>query len=130
MSLFADVVLIVHFAFVLFIIGGLLAIWVGALASWDWTRNFWFRALHLAAICFVTAEAVLGLACPLTIWENALRGVGNERSFVGRWVHRLLFYDLPESVFTTAYVIFAFAVILTYWRLPPLSRHEMHERRS
>ena len=114
----ADLILIVHFAFVLFVVGGLVMIWIGAAARWRWVRNPWFRGLHLAAILFVTAEALLGVMCPLTVWEDALRGAHAETSFMARWVHRVLFYDFPEWVFTTAYVVFAFAVAATLWLVP------------
>jgi hypothetical protein len=122
MQWLADLILIVHFAFVLFVLGGLIMIWIGAAAGWRWVRNAWFRGLHLAAICFVTLEALLGIMCPLTIWEDALRDTQSEKSFVARWVHRVLFYDFPEWVFTTAYVLFALAVAATFWLVPVRER--------
>ena len=115
----ADVVLLVHFAFVLFVTGGLVVIWIGAALGWPWVRNFTFRALHLAAICFVAAEAVAGIVCPLTLWEDALRGRDSEVGFIARWVSRVLFYDLPEWIFTLAYVTFAAVVLATFWFVPP-----------
>jgi hypothetical protein len=119
MSWLADLVLIVHFAFVLFVVGGLALTWIGAAAGWHWVRNFRFRAAHLAAIAFVAGESLLGIWCPLTVWEARLRGVGAEKSFIAEWVHRLLYYDLPEWMFTVMYVLFGLAVLLTWWRLPP-----------
>ena len=74
------------------------------------------------AICFVAAEAILGVACPLTLWEDALRGRNSDLGFVARWVRRMLFFDLPEWVFTTAYVAFATVVALTLWLIPPQRR--------
>jgi hypothetical protein len=118
MDWLADLILIVHFAFVLFVVGGLLLIWTGAAAGWQWVRDPWFRGLHLAAICFVTLEALFGIMCPLTVWEDALRGGQSETSFMARWVHRVLFYDFPEWAFTTAYVLFALAVAMTFWLVP------------
>jgi hypothetical protein len=115
-SLLADIVLIVHFLFVAFVVGGLVLIWTGAAAGWLWVRNFWFRTAHLAAIVFVAGEALVGIWCPLTVWEDALRGVHGEKSFVARWIHRLLFYDFPGWMFTAAYVLFALVVAAT-WRL-------------
>src|SRR5687768_1390366 len=82
MSWLADLILAVHFAFVLFVVGGLALIWIGAGARWRWVRNPWFRGCHFAAICIVTAEAVLGIMCPLTVWEDALRGARSETSFM------------------------------------------------
>lgn len=119
MTLLADLILVVHFAFVLFVVGSLPLIWLGAGASWSWVRNFRFRIMHLAAILFVSAEAVAGVWCPLTLWEDALRGVDSEKSFIARWIHAVLFYDLPPAAFTAAYVAFAVLVALTWWRVPP-----------
>jgi hypothetical protein len=119
MHLLADLILIVHFAFVLFITGGLALIWIGAAAGWRWVRNFGFRLAHLAAICVVAGEALIGMACPLTTWEDALRGRSTDMSFVAHWLHRLLFYSFPEWVFTAAYVLFALLVAATWWRVRP-----------
>jgi hypothetical protein len=118
-SLLADLVLALHFAFVLFVVGGLGLTWIGAAAGWAWVRNFWFRAAHLAAIAFVAGESLLGIWCPLTVWEDALRGMRDEKSFVARWIHRLMFYDLPEWVFTAAYVVFALVVLATWFLVRP-----------
>lgn len=118
-AVLADLVLIVHFAFVLFVVGGLPAIWIGAVAGWGWVRNFWFRALHLAAIVYVAGQALAGVWCPLTVWEDALRGTRSDLSFIARWIRRLIFYDFPEWVFTTAYVAFALLVAATWWRVRP-----------
>ncbi len=67
--------------------------------------NPWFRYLHLGAIAFVAAEALLGIACPLTVWEDLLRGGVRPESFVARWVQYFLYYRAPEWVFTSAYVL-------------------------
>lgn len=118
-KLLADAILLLHFAIVLYITLGLPAIWLGAACGWQWVRRFWFRLTHLAAIVFVALEALYGVWCPLTVWEDALRGSTNELSFVARWVHRLMFYQLPEWVFTLAYVSFAAVVGLTWVLVPP-----------
>lgn len=118
-ELAADAILVVHFAFVLFVVGGLAGIWIGAAAGWRWVRKFSFRIAHLVAICFVAAEALVGVMCPLTVWEDALRGRDSEAGFIARWVHSVMFYELPPWVFTTAYVLFAAIVALTFWCVPP-----------
>jgi len=121
-STLADLVLVIHFAFVLFVVGGLALIWIGAAAGWEWVRNFWFRIAHLGAIAFVAGEALLGIWCPLTVWEAQLRGADAGKSFVAQWVHRVMFYDFPEQVFTVAYVLFALVVAATLWLVPPRPR--------
>ena len=115
----ADLILIVHFGFVLFVVCGLALIWVGAAAGWRWVRNFWFRITHLGAIALVAGEALVGVWCPLTVWEDALRGVHEEKSFVARWIHRVMFYDFPGWMFTFAYVLFALVVVASWWFVRP-----------
>jgi hypothetical protein len=76
--------------------------------------------LHLCAIAFVALEALIGMACPLTLLEDWLRiDVASESGFVQRWLQRLLYWDLPAWVFTVAYVCFAGVVMLTFVLLPP-----------
>jgi len=119
-NVLADLVLVVHFAFVLFIIGGFALILAGAIRRWRWIRNPVFRYAHLAAIVFVAMEALVGVACPLTVWEDALRNAAPETSsFIARWVSRVLYYNLPGWVFTVIYVLFAAAVGVTLWLIPP-----------
>jgi len=124
--LIADALLVVHFLVAGFIVAGLAAVWIGAGLGWGWIRNPWFRYLHLGAIAFVAVEAVLGVACPLTVWEDLLRGGhrmnGGPESFVGRWVHWLLYYRAPEWVFTSIYVAWAAATLLTLRLVPPRRR--------
>src|SRR5712691_3284884 len=118
----ADAVLVAHVLFVLFVVGGFALILAGA-GRWNWIRNRTFRVLHVAAIVFVAAEALLGIACPLTRWEDMLRATGREeRSFIGRWLALLLYYDLPEWVFATAYCAFALAVVWAWRAIPPRAR--------
>jgi len=116
----ADLVLLAHAAFVAFVVGGLVATWVGEALGRAWARHAVFRGLHLAAITFVVAESLLGIACPLTVWEDALRcRDGVPESFVARTVRAALYWDLPESAFTALYVAFALAVAWTWRRWPP-----------
>ena len=117
-ALLADLVLVAHFAIVGFIAGGLVLVWVGALRGWRWVRNPLFRYLHLAAIAFVAFEALLGYVCPLTLWEDLLRGGVRADSFVGRWVRRALYYDAPAWVFTAAYAAWALATAVTLYLVP------------
>jgi len=117
--LLADLLLVFHFFIAGFIVLGLILVWAGALAGWRWIRNPWFRYLHLAAIAFVAAEALLGAACPLTVWEDLLRGGARPETFVGRWVARLLYYNAPEWVFTAAYCAWAAASLATLSLVPP-----------
>ena len=115
----ADIVLLIHFLCVLFVVGSLPLIWLGAWLKRGFVRNPWFRYLHLAAILFVVAESLMGVVCPLTVWENALRQTAAESSFIQHWLHRMLFYDVPESVLTVVYGLFAGLVAMTFKWIPP-----------
>lgn len=118
----ADLVLVLHFLFVLFIVGGLAVVLAGA-RRWPWVRNRTFRIAHLAAIGFVVAESLFGIACPLTILEDALRGSSTPaRGCVGRWVAWLLYYDVPEWVLTAIYCAFALAVVWAWRAVPPRTK--------
>jgi hypothetical protein len=118
----ADAILVVHAAFVLFVVGGLAATWIGVALGWRFARDPWFRGLHLAAIAFVVAEALLGIMCPLTVWEHAVRGTAPGEGFIQRFVHAWLYWHWPAWIFTAIYVAFGALVALTWWRWPPIRR--------
>ena len=124
--LLADAVLAVHFLFILFVLGGELCIVIGGLRGWAWVRNLRFRAAHLAAIAFVIAESWIGMVCPLTAWEDALRRSAGEspygESFVGYWLGRLVYYDAPGWVFAAAYTAFGLAVAASWFFVRPGER--------
>lgn len=121
--LLADAVLVLHVAIVLFVVGGLVLIVGGNLAGWRWVNHWWLRLAHLAAIGTVVAEAWMGITCPLTTWEIALRRAAGQDGYAGgflqHWLHRLLYWDAPAWVFTLAYTLFGLAVAWAWWRWPP-----------
>lgn len=119
----ADTILVVHVLFVLFVTCGFAMILAGAALGWGWIRQRAFRSVHLGAILFVAAESLAGIACPLTVWEDALRRTGpGAPGFIGRWLARLLYYDFPEWMFAAAYCAFALAVLLAWRFVPPHPR--------
>ena len=72
----------------------------------------------------VAAESLLGFVCPLTKWEDRLRLLaGDERHYVGsfvqHWLHRLMFLDVEERVFTIAYGLFFLLVAVSLWVVRP-----------
>ncbi len=122
-SVAADIVVFLHAAYVTFVVLGLVASLIGACLRWQWIRNFWFRVIHLSMIGIVVFEALMGITCPLTTLEHQLRVAAgqeaNSGSFVGRWVHELLFFDAPPWVFTTVYCVFGAIVLATFILAPP-----------
>ena len=123
----ADAVLLIHFAIVVFVVGGLGIIVIGNLIGrWPWVNARWFRLLHLAAIGIVVFQSWLGQVCPLTTLESWLRvksgASGYGKSFIEYWVQRILFYEAPAWVFVLAYTVFALLVLATWRRFPPRAR--------
>ena len=119
----ADVVLVLHAAVVLFVVGGLALVLLGNARGWQWVNSPWFRVAHLMAITVVALQAWAGVVCPLTTLESWLRvqggSPGYSASFIEHWVQRILFYEAPAWVFTLLYSSFAAAVAATWWRYPP-----------
>ena len=116
----ADAIVVVHFGIVLFVVAGVPLVYLGAAMRWAWVKRWWWRALHLGAMLIIAAQSLLGIACPLTVWEDALRGQHLQAGFVERWIDRLLFYHAPTWVFTAVYVAFAVIVVITWFAVPPL----------
>ena len=85
----ADAVVILHFAFVLFVVlGGLLAL--------RWPRAAWF---HLPAAVWGAGIEFLGGICPLTPLEIRLRRLGGEAGYTGGFVeHYILPVLYPEAL--------------------------------
>ena len=129
-ALLADLVLAVHVAVVLFVVGGLGAIALGGPLGWQWVRGFAWRAAHAAAIGFVALGAVVGWVCPLTVWEDALRRRAGEAAygtgFVQYWLERFLYHDWPGWVFTALYLA-VLALVLIGWRLVPPRRTRLRD---
>jgi len=119
----ADLVVALHAALVAFVIGGAVAIVLGNWYGMAWVNTRGFRLVHVSVIAVVAAQAWLGITCPLTTLEASLRNVANaggtDASFIGYWLHRLLFYSAAAWVFTLVYTLFALCVLGLWWRYPP-----------
>src|SRR4051794_14574603 len=123
----ADLVLIAHTAFIAFVVGGLFVTVAGWWRGWGWTRNGWFRAVHLGFIGYVIFESWMAIACPLTTWENSLRISGGQEPYgeagcIAHWLHRVIFFEARPWVFTVCYSLFGLLVVLTWVFVPPRFR--------
>ena len=115
----ADIVLVIHFAFVAFVVLGLLTIWLGYFLRWGFVRNFYFRAAHILSMAVVLLESVFGIVCPLTDWENQLRKLGGQvvyedKTFMQYWIHKIMFFQLQPATFTIIYSSFFTALVLSF----------------
>lgn len=122
----ADSLLVLHVLFVCFVVFGLLAIYLGFCLKWAWVRNRIFRIVHLLAIGFVVLQSWLGMMCPLTVWEMALRTEAGSMtysgSFIQHWLHKLLYYSAPDWVFITLYTVFGTLVLASWFVVRPNQR--------
>jgi hypothetical protein len=122
----ADAVLLLHVLFVVFVVAGLVLIFAGRLMSWAWVRNWWFRVIHLAAIGVVVLQSWLGVICPLTKLEMALRDKAGDTTYAGgfisHWLEAILYYRAPAWVFAVVYSAFGGLVLLSWFWVPPRRR--------
>lgn len=119
----ADLIVVFHAGYVGFVVLGQVAILLGLLLRQRWARNFAFRITHLVMIGIVVLESLIGLTCPLTTWEQALRHRAGASTytgdFLGHWAHRLIFFRAEPWVFTWAYILFGLLVAATFLLAPP-----------
>jgi len=125
-GLLADVILLLHIAYVATVVFGLFAIWIGWFRGWRWVRNPWLRGGHLAMIAVVVAESWLSLICPLTTWEAEWRTAAghppDDAGPLAAWLHPLLFFHAPWWLFTTCYTLFGGLVLLSFVVIRPTWR--------
>ena len=121
--LVADAILLLHVLFVAFVVIGLLLIFVGKARVWCWIRNPWFRLTHLVAISVVAIQSWLGVICPLTTIEMALRSRAGDTvysgTFISYWLGNLLYYQVPPWVFVVCYMTFGAVVVASWFWIRP-----------
>lgn len=78
---------------------------------------------HLAAIGLVAAQSWLGVDCPLTSLEMALRLKAQastyDGGFIEFWLQRLLYVDAPPWVFMLADSVFVLLVSASWLLFSP-----------
>lgn len=108
----ADAVVVVHFAFVLFVLlGGLLVL------RWRWV--IW---LHLPAATWGALIEFAGWTCPLTPLEKWLRREGSLGGYEGGFVeHYILPVLYPQTLTRNIQLVLGIIVVLlnlfVYWRV-------------
>jgi len=109
-GLLADIIVIVHAAFVLFVVAG-------GLLAFRWKRVAW---VHLPAAAWGALVECLGRVCPLTPLENWLRARGGELGYEGEFVGRYLLPVLYPAALTRELQVGLGALVvvvnaLVYW---------------
>ena len=98
----ADVVVLIHFAFILFVLlGGLLAL-----------RWHWMPWIHLPAVAWGAAVEKFGWLCPLTPIENLLRRTSGSSGYSDGFIEHYLIPIIYPAEITQEFQLFlAFALI-------------------
>ena len=130
----ADAILVLHFAFVAFVVLGLMITWIGYFFRLKFIRNAKFRVCHICAMGIVLVESLIGMICPLTEWENRLRIKGGEgriyeASFIKKWIHKIMFYEFSEQTFMVIYILFFALVFFTFWFIPPQRKSKTESKK-
>ena len=99
----ADLVLVIHLGFVVFVVlGGLLAL-----------RYRWLIFVHVPAAIWGAFVEISGRICPLTTWENQLRQGAGDSGYADSFVeHYLLPVIYPAALTRTIQVWIAGIVIV------------------
>lgn len=98
----ADLIVVIHLGFILFVIlGGLLVL--------KWRRLIW---LHLPAAAWGVLIEFAGWLCPLTLFENRLRSANGGGYSVGFIEHYLIPVIYPSDLTRVIQIGLGFGVIL------------------
>ena len=132
--LLADFVVVVHFAWILFMLAGIIltigaavGVYVFRVRGGFWERYFdWciFRTLHVLGILFVAILPLIGRYCPLTIIEYILRTnngqeVTESNFFIVRQIERFVYPEVDPRLIVSITVIAAGFTLLMYAARPP-----------
>ncbi len=98
----ADLIVLIHFAFILFVMfGGFLVM--------KWRAFIW---LHLPAAVWGVLIEFFGWICPLTTWENQLRRHNESEYSTGFIEHYIIPLIYPEGLNRDIQIVLGIALIL------------------
>jgi hypothetical protein len=101
----ADVVVISHLAFILFVA-------VGALVAWRWPRLCW---VHVPAVVYAVAILTVHFDCPLTALEKDLRRLAGQQQYSGGFVrHYVTNVVYPGSLTPLLQTLAALSIAVGY----------------
>jgi len=121
--LLADLIVVVHFAWILFMLVGFILILRGFFHK-EFFEQWLFRTLHLFGIAYVSILALMGRYCPLTIWENILRakydpGLTYAGSFIIHYIEKLVYPDINSLIIRIPTTFIAVFTVVVFIIKPP-----------
>lgn len=126
MEALANLVVVAHLAYFLFVVGGSVGILIGLAQRRQWIYNPWFRVTHLLSVLVVPAEDVFRFR-PLNTLEGSLRPISANTaasSQVGNLLDRLLRHTIPGPVLDVMYwtlgasLLLLLLIVRPHFRIP------------
>lgn len=115
--------MVLHLAWIIFMLWGFVLTIRGFFHPKFFDR-WLFRTVHLLGILFVVALEILGKYCPLTLWENALRGHYNPEtdypgSFIIKHIEQMIYPDVSPLVVIIPTILLATFTLVAFVLKPP-----------
>jgi len=116
--LFADIIVLLHFGFIVFaIFGGLLVL------KWHWI--VW---LHIPAVVWGSLIVLFGWICPLTPLENMLRRINEGEIYTGGFIEHYIIpiiyppgltreIQIAMGIFLVLLNVIVYTFVYRHWRL-------------
>ena len=115
--LFADIIVLFHFTFIVFaIMGGLLVL------KWPWV--IW---IHLPSAMWATVIVLFGWVCPLTPLENMLRRINEDEAYTGGFIEHYIIpiiypsgltreLQITLGIFLVLLNVIVYTFVYRHWR--------------
>lgn len=114
----ADVVVVIHLAFLVFLA-------VGGLLAWRWPR---LVGLHVPAVAWGMVSITVGVDCPLTVIEKHFRALAGDQGYSSGFIdHYVQGVVYPEShlllvrIFLVTAVVAGYVGVVRRWEAQPTS---------
>jgi len=112
----AEATVLLHFAWIVFVVTGALFL----------RRRRRLKWVHLAAVLYSVAIEVYGWICPLTYleqWFWRIAGIESyEGSFITYYLEKIIYLHAPQWVLVTLAVILLIVTLALYFWPPSLNR--------
>ncbi len=119
----ADLIVVVHLAWILFMLEGFILTLRGFFHK-EFFERWLFRTAHLLGIAYVSTLALMGRYCPLTVWENTLRAkydpsLNYPGSFMIYYFEKFVYPDVNPLIIQIPTTFIAVFTVVVFIIKPP-----------